>query len=234
MTLRRGVSTDARMLRAITLRIVVSGELSSTPQETLPVAAAGCAARAQPVLRVRSGRREAAAGSRHRRCMARVRTSCQRRRGSPPRRVFVTRPPRPVPGIFPMSSECSATMRATTGDMKLRASPSPFPFVSPSSTGAGAAAAGAALGRRGSGGFRRRCRRGCGRPGAGARPPASPDEITRDARADVDRLALGHEDLGHDRAGSRATAPPCRPCRSRSRRSSRRRRRARRPASPSG
>jgi hypothetical protein len=43
---------------------------------------------------------------------------------------LVTRPPRPVPGMRAMSRPCSATMRATTGDMKLRppSAPSP-PFV---------------------------------------------------------------------------------------------------------
>ena len=58
------------------------------------------------------------------------------RSASPPARccstsLLVTRPPRPVPGICAMSSPCSATMRATTGDMNERRSRlSPFASAS--------------------------------------------------------------------------------------------------------
>ena len=58
---------------------------------------------------------------------------------------FVTRPPRPVPGIWAMSRPCSATIRATTGDMNVRMSP----FASPSPAGAGAGGAGGQVGARG-------------------------------------------------------------------------------------
>ena len=148
--------------------------------------------------------------------------------GSPPARCsstsfLVTRPPRPVPAICEMSRPCSATMRATTGDMNERRSRlSPFASARRARPrqrrgraddrhrlevrriGRGGrrdvGLAGARWGRgvRGgasAAGARRALRE---RRAAGRRAAAGVDH--GDARADVDRLALGHEELAH-RAG---------------------------------
>ena len=131
---------------------------------------------------------------------------------------LVTRPPRPVPGIWAMSRLCSATMRATTGDMKPRASPLPLDRLrrrGRRSAGASATVC-SAVGAVARGSVTRpgMCGRRPGpRPGAssatvrGRRLPATASSAAgperavagvdhRDAGADRDGLALGGEDLG--------------------------------------
>ena len=162
------VSIEARMLRAIILRTVPSWEVSSTPHELAPLAAAGTGAGAGAGG---AGAGAAAAGGATTGAGAATGGAAGAEPSRPSRNCstsfLVTRPPRPVPGICVMSRPCSETMRATTGDMKLRASPSPFESESSSvvvsaAGGVGAAGAGAtSLTGAGSGA-------GAGAAGAGA------------------------------------------------------------------
>ena len=59
---------------------------------------------------------------------------------------FVTRPPRPLPSIWPTSMPCSEAMRATTGETNERSWPPPSPSASGGAAGAGVSAAGSGLG----------------------------------------------------------------------------------------
>ena len=225
------LSTDARRLLRDDLadvrhrldRLVAARRARSAPTAW---------SRSAPARRGRGGRGGRGRGRRGRPAPERPRPV----RAPPPRNTstsrLVTRPPRPVPGICAMSSPCSATMRATTGDMnECRSRLSPLA----SAAGAGAARRGRAddrhrleVRRVGGGG-----RRDVGRPAA-ARAPApdrrpGPGAVGRrggaaggrsagaaergaggrraaarvdhgDARAHVDGLALGHEQLA-DGAG---------------------------------
>ena len=123
------LSTDARRLRAITLRIVDIGSTTSSPR--------GGGAAAAPAWRRSAPARARRGGGRCGRGRAPRRGG--RSRGgaaaAPPRcsstSFLVTRPPRPLPAICVMSRPCSATMRATTGDMNERRSRlSPFASAS--------------------------------------------------------------------------------------------------------
>ena len=153
----------------------------------------------------------------------------------------VMRPSSPVPVIVAGSSPRSAIMRRTSGDVTRPAGAGAGAGAEPagrrgSGGGAGAGGAGAAGGRGGGGrrGGRRRGRGaarasgagagsgglGRGRGGAAGAAPASPTH--REARADLDGVALGHDDLGQH-ARRPATGPRSRPCRSTPRTAARRR-----------
>ena len=169
----------------------------------------------------------------------------------------VMRPPGPVPWMVSTSRPRSATRRRTIGDVSAASAESPGAAAgrrgrSPTGRGLGcryrsgrrrvrhrsgvgrfrrpAAGAGTARPARASGSGRGLgCRDGAAGPARRAGGGGGGVAQHREAGADLDRLALGHQDLG-DHAGRPARAPRSRPCRSRPRTAARRRRRARRPA----
>ena len=222
------LSIDLRRLRAIILRIVDMFSVTSSPSAGAARARRRGAGR-RLHGRCRGGRRRggrSGSGGRSRR----GRGGLRRRRGALSTSFLVTRPPRPVPAICAMSSPCSATMRATTGDMNERRSRlSPFASASDPAAEAGAGApttgiawkcgasaeAGGATSGDSGGAAAAGCSAGAGASAAGARrgrPRRALRELRSataaagvdhgDPRAHVDRLALGHEDL-FDRAGGR-------------------------------
>ena len=99
---------------------------------------------------------------------------------------LVTRPPRPVPSIWLTSSRCSASIRATTGEMKVRPDSSSWPFWSPPAAGR----------RRRCGHRLRRLRRGRRLLGVAAAPSAAG---AGDGSAGLAAVAAGdHGDAGVD------------------------------------
>ena len=137
-----------------------------------------------------------------------ARRGVTRVRGNPRCRVFVTRPRAPVPGSWRCRALCSATMRATTGDDEAAcvavAVRGDVRLVAPVGGGCRAGGASTALGTRVSacaafGVARASLRRAVAEApraaGVARSRPPSPRRRSGDARAHVDRLALGDDDL---------------------------------------
>ena len=216
------VAFDRTMCSAVRRRMLSNGTTSSpAPRATR------CRRGAVPARRAGAGgggRRRARARRRGRRTARAAAASSTSLR--------VMRPPSPVPRICAGSRPCSAIMRRTSGDVtshrRRRSTARPR---APAPARARAAGAGGRSGRGCRGGRRRRGRRrgrrarrrgaGAGAAAGAAAGAPAPSEITARRDADVDRVALGHEDLGDD-AGLRARAPRSRPCRSRPRTAARR------------